>query len=40
MNETKANKWGLFGIVSVLIGLGSWFVGGMPGFGVGSRRES
>ena len=35
MNDTPGNNWGPFGIVSVLIGIASWFLGGMLSLVIG-----
>ena len=35
MNDTPENHWGPFGIVSVLIGVTSWFLGGMLSLVIG-----
>ena len=35
MNDTSTNNWGPFGIISVVIGIASWLVGGMLSLGIG-----
>lgn len=35
MTDKPSNTWGPFGIISVLIGIASWFLGGMLSLGVG-----
>ena len=35
MNDTPDNNWGPFGIVSILIGITSWFLGGMLSLVIG-----